>query len=117
MKDSTKRNVKASKRTEIQLTNLNVKESLSGDSEDIFQSAAPGSIVTFNLLEHESNENILFILELVDHPKSNEFEISLSSPIGKNINNTHVGDVIPFDLNYKKFTITILNIEDPLPVQ
>jgi len=111
MKDLTNRG-KKSKRTEIQLANLNVEKSLSTGSQDIFQSAALGCIVTFNLLEQDTNESEVHILKLVDQ-KSGEFEISLNSPIGKKIIDTHVDDVIPFELNNTKFTITILKIETP----
>jgi len=115
MKDSTNRGKKP-KRTENQLANLNVETSLSTGSQDIIQSAVLGCIVTFNLLENDTNESEVHILKLVDQ-KAGEFEISLDSHVGGKIINSHVDDIIQFELNSIKFTITVLNIEVPLPVQ
>ncbi|MDD2377089.1 MAG: GreA/GreB family elongation factor [Clostridia bacterium] len=112
MKDLTKSS-KKKKRDENQLPNLDVKESSNIETQKLLQRATPGSVVTFNLLQHTTNKTETYTLQLVDHLKSSKLEISIYSPIGKNINNSHVGDIIPFILNFNEFTITILNIEAP----
>lgn len=98
-------------KTSEHLNRVDTKESL--NSENISISAVPGNIVSFNLLDNETNESDLYTLKLVNHSKSNDNEISLESPIGKSIHNTHIGDKVSYTVNSNKFTLTILNIEIP----
>ncbi|MDF2866425.1 MAG: hypothetical protein K0R72_1243 [Clostridia bacterium] len=83
-------------------------------NDNILKEAIIGNIITFSLLEHETNETDIYTLKLVNHSKYNTDEVSLDSPIGKNIHKTHIGDVVPYMVNSNKFTITILNIEVPV---
>ena len=93
--------------------NLTLRISLSGVNKDTIHSTTPlGSIITFNLLQHETNENEVYILKLVDQ-KPTEYEISLESTTGQKINNSQVGDIIEYTRMGNEFTITILNIELP----
>lgn len=73
--------------------------------------AIPGNIITFELEDHEDNEKDIYTLKLVDHPKSSDDEVSIFSPIGKNIYRTNIGESKTFTLNKRNFTITILDIK------
>lgn len=72
---------------------------------------AAGNIITFNLYDHEEKENEVFTLKLVDFLKGNEKEISVDSPVGKNIYRKTIGESITYFLNSRKFTVTILDIQ------
>lgn len=83
----------------------------SDNNESISKLAVPGTIVTFNLLDHEENETDEYTLKLVAHFKKDENEISLDSPIGKNIHRACVGESKTYTINSRQFTVTILNIQ------
>ncbi len=87
------------------------KEILNNNDNNILKEVTIGNVITFSLLEHETNETDIYTLKLVNHAKYNKDEISLDSTIGKKIHKKHIGDVVPYTLNSNDFTITIINIE------
>jgi transcription elongation GreA/GreB family factor len=74
--------------------------------------ATTGTIITFDLLDHGENETTNHKLKLVDRSKNSDNELSTESIVGKKIQNHVIGDVIDYEVNSNKFTITILNIEN-----
>lgn len=94
-----------------QIPNANEEASQNNTNEIIPQEVIAGSIVTFTLLEHETNESETYTFKLVDHPKSSDSELSLDSTTGKKIHKAHVGDVVTYTLMSNTFTATILDIQ------
>lgn len=74
--------------------------------------ATPGTIITFDLFDHGSNETTNHKLKLVDRSRTSDNEFSTQSITGKKIENHVIGDVINYEVNSNKFTATILNIEN-----
>lgn len=89
------------------------KETIASSNESTPSEVVLESVVTFSLLEHETNESQIYTLKLVNHPKEFGTELSLDSPIGQKIYKTHVGDVVTYTLMSNDFTATILKIETP----
>jgi transcription elongation GreA/GreB family factor len=101
-------------RTENQLVSSNVAEISSNNGEGTPQVAVPGKTITLTLFEHETNESETNTYNLIDRNKTKEKDISLESPIGKNIHNLIVGQSATYTVNNFKFTVTILKIENTL---
>lgn len=108
MKNLTKRD-ETLNQEEINLVGVNTIElSVTNKTNEIV--AIPGNIITFELQDHEDNETDVYTLKLVDHQKSSEDEVSIYSPIGKNIYKAYVGETKNYTLNNRNFTIKILDI-------
>jgi len=101
-------------RNENQLVSTNVQETLSSSSEDTPQVVMPGKTITLSLFEHETSEIEVNTYNLIERNKTHEKDISLESPIGKNIHNLIVGQSATYTVNNFKFTVTVLKIEDTL---
>jgi transcription elongation GreA/GreB family factor len=76
--------------------------------------AKTGNIITFNLYDHEEKETEMYTLKLVEHLKGGEKEISIYSPVGQNIYRKKIGESATYILNSRKFTVTIVNIEQAM---
>lgn len=109
MKDLTKRD-ETLNQEETNLVGVNNIELLITNKTDEIV-AIPGNIITFELQDHEDNEKDVYTLKLVDHQRSREDEVSIYSPIGKNIYKTYIGETKNYTLNNRNFTIKILDIK------
>lgn len=109
MSDFTK-NDETLRQQEANLVGVDTIESLV-NKETNEKPAVPGSIVTFELEDHEDNEKDIYTLKLVDHPKRSDDEVSIYSPIGQNIFNSHIGEYKKYTFNNRNFTIKILEIK------